>query len=419
MHFPPKSTLVNFSYGLSRRDLSYHVYKTLGNDGLHPRFGTAQLDVQMPQIIRTSQAQSQQSVTAKLGDISEYFVISMFDASPDCIAIIELDGTLSFMNENGQSLLEIDDFALIAGEAWIDMWPEAYHDEIDEALELAKDGFASRTEIFSPTTKGTPRWWDVTISPVRNQSGEVDRILSVLRDITHQIDREDKIRRYDLQLKDLNEQQARTIKAKERLLDRQSVLLREIDHRVKNSLAMITSMMRMQAVRETDAKVVSKLQAAANRVMSVGRVHERLYKGDDVTTVSLTDYLGPMCHEIVEAMGTQKIHCRTTIEPMDVSSDTAIAIGLMTSELMSNALRHGLPHGTGNIYVTVGRASEGLKIIIADNGVGLDCPFEPADSEGLGMKVVMLYMQAMKGSIRCENTPAGGASFTILLPKIS
>lgn len=370
----------------------------------------------MPQIIRTNQTNTKQEVTAKLGDLSEYFVISMINASPDCISIVELDGSLSFMNENGQKLLEIDDFSLIAGAFWIEMWPDSYTAEMEEAVELAKDGFTSRMEVFSPTTKGTPLWWDVTLSPIRNESGEVARILTVLRDITPHIEREDRIRRYDLQLKDLNEAQAQTIQSKEKLLAQQDVLLREIDHRVKNSLSIITSMMRMQANRENDSAVVSKLQAAANRIMSVGRVHERLFKGNDVTTVNLSEYLGPICTDIVDAMASPNISCEADIASVDVSSDAAIAIGLVTSELIANALRHAFPDGVGRITVAAVQTQDALELVIKDNGVGLSCPFDPADSKGLGMKVVMLYVNSLKGEITCENLEGGGASFSISLP---
>lgn len=106
------------------------------------------------------------------------FALSILDASPDCIKILDLDGRLRFMNGNGLCAMEIDDFSTVERSPWPSLWPAEAHQRLEEALEAARDGAISRFEAFCPTAIGTPRWWHVTVSPIRDGTGRVSRILA-------------------------------------------------------------------------------------------------------------------------------------------------------------------------------------------------------------------------------------------------
>lgn len=108
----------------------------------------------------------------------------MFESSPDCVKLLDLDGRLQDMNLNGQCAMEIDDIANLCGKEWRSFWPVSSHPDIDAALEAARTGHAGRFNAYCPTAKGSPRWWDVTVSPIRGNDGEVEGILSVSRDVT-------------------------------------------------------------------------------------------------------------------------------------------------------------------------------------------------------------------------------------------
>jgi PAS domain S-box-containing protein len=107
-----------------------------------------------------------------------------FEQSPDCIKIIGVDGCLQAMNRNGQCAMEIDDFASVCGGRWPDMWPEASRARVVSAMQSALGGTAGHFDAFCPTAKGTPKWWDVLVTPIPGSDGKVDSLLAVSRDIT-------------------------------------------------------------------------------------------------------------------------------------------------------------------------------------------------------------------------------------------
>ena len=116
---------------------------------------------------------------------SEEFNRSLMDGSADCVKVLDLDGRVLHMNVPGLCLMEIDDFEKLRGAAWSSLWPPAVGQHVARAVATALAGDTYSFEAFGPTAKGTPRWWDVVVSPIRNAAdGAVVRILSVSRDIT-------------------------------------------------------------------------------------------------------------------------------------------------------------------------------------------------------------------------------------------
>lgn len=115
---------------------------------------------------------------------SRDFLNSVLQASVDCIKLIELDGRLSFMNANGLCLMEIDDFAAVSGAFWWDLWPAESAEIVRSAVEAAREGRPMRFEAYCPTAKGRPRWWDVAVAPIVDETGAVTRLSSISRDIT-------------------------------------------------------------------------------------------------------------------------------------------------------------------------------------------------------------------------------------------
>ena len=115
---------------------------------------------------------------------SEQFSRTIIEASPDCVKLLDIDGRLISMNENGQRLLEIEDPGPWTGKSWTEFWPEETHALVTAAVDSARRGESRRFQAFGPTRKGTPRWWDVIVTPVRDPHGRLTHVLSVSRDVT-------------------------------------------------------------------------------------------------------------------------------------------------------------------------------------------------------------------------------------------
>ncbi|HEV2612083.1 MAG TPA: PAS domain S-box protein [Noviherbaspirillum sp.] len=108
----------------------------------------------------------------------------LFESSPDCVKLLDLGGHILAMNRNGRCVMQIDDFCLVSNLHWAALWPEQSHAAIHAALDAARNGEQGHFNAFCPTAKGTPKWWNVIVTPVRAANGEIQRFLAVSRDVT-------------------------------------------------------------------------------------------------------------------------------------------------------------------------------------------------------------------------------------------
>ncbi len=134
---------------------------------------------------------------------SEAFLRSVLEASTDCIKVVERDGTLSFMNANGQQAMEIDDFRAVEGKEWATFWPSESRDQIRAAVAEARAGRPARFEAFCPTAKKTPRWWDVSVAPIPDLEDKPARVVAVSRDITQRTQAENALRESEARLHEM------------------------------------------------------------------------------------------------------------------------------------------------------------------------------------------------------------------------
>ncbi|MBC8321677.1 MAG: PAS domain S-box protein [Bacteroidetes bacterium] len=125
---------------------------------------------------------------------SEEFTKRIIDSSSDCIKVLDLEGNLLSMNDGGQTLLEIDDLNPYLNKSWTDFWKGDYHKAALKAIAKAKKGESAIFTGFSPTEKGTPKWWEIIVSPISNAQGKIYHLLAVSRDITERVKAEEKIK---------------------------------------------------------------------------------------------------------------------------------------------------------------------------------------------------------------------------------
>ena len=117
---------------------------------------------------------------------SELLYRSVLEASADSIKIIDLDGRLQLMNSPGQRAVELENFDQLRGRYWISTWPQEHRRMAKSAFEKARRGKVTRFSAYRPTSRGTPKWWDVLLSPIHDEAGRVSSVLAIARDITEQ-----------------------------------------------------------------------------------------------------------------------------------------------------------------------------------------------------------------------------------------
>lgn len=212
---------------------------------------------------------------------------------------------------------------------------------------------------------------------------------------------------------DLSERMALELELKQ-ALDDKDILLREIDHRVRNSLSMVSSLLSMQANETRSPEIKQAIAVASARLQAVARVHERLYKSDAIGIVDFDEYLGEICRDLRASLEWSAMSLDVVTVPVRLKVDQAVPFGLIANELVTNAFKH-CSHSDPRISVSLTQQGTHLTLVVADNGIGMPADYDPNKRTGLEMPVVKLLVRQLGGSIKF---PAAGtqAKFEVTVP---
>jgi two-component sensor histidine kinase len=210
------------------------------------------------------------------------------------------------------------------------------------------------------------------------------------------------------------ERYERSLKA---ALERQEVLLKEITHRVKNSLAIVASMLKVQAREVSDPAVTPHLEKAAHRVSAVAKAHERIHQGNGPDRLDLGIYVRDVCKDLNDAAPFRRIEV-TAESGIMVMTDRAIPIALMVNELITNAAKYAYQDDQiGNIWVRVaGGADDKIELSVRDEGRGLPPDFELRSAPGLGMRILDALSRQLNATIEVRRLDPG-TEFVMTAPR--
>jgi two-component sensor histidine kinase len=177
------------------------------------------------------------------------------------------------------------------------------------------------------------------------------------------------------------------------------VLLREVNHRVGNSLQIIASLLHLQANASSQDDVKAALTNAMGRVSAVAQVHRRLYTSHDLKNVMLNQYLDALLEDLRRsAEGNRMSRLTLKSEPIEIDPDRAVAIGIIVNELVMNAVKYAYPDGAGPIHVDLNAQGDHLVLSISDDGVGLNVKTDPR-STGMGQRIVGAMAAKLEASV--------------------
>ncbi|EKT4562400.1 MULTISPECIES: histidine kinase dimerization/phosphoacceptor domain -containing protein [Pseudomonas] len=295
---------------------------------------------------------------------------TILNASPDWVDILAPNGEIEFMNEAGLTFLDTQ-LTTVKGQRWYDLWPEESRSFVWEAVAKVSAGETMRFESYCPIAPDEPKWWDVTVAPILGADGKVERMIAVSRDITER-------HQYEAQLLSL-------IEAQNSKQNRSDLYLEEIHHRVKNSLHLVNTLLLLQANLTPDAAVKLQLETAAGRVVTIATVHERLYQAAEDQELRARDYLTALLGDLGRALAERKIVLDA--DEFVLPSERMAPLGLVISELITNALKYG----KGNIEVAVKHAGDHALLTVRDEGDGFPDNYPKPTGTGLGMRLVKSY----------------------------
>jgi PAS domain S-box-containing protein len=280
----------------------------------------------------------------------------------------------------------------------------AGRDEHVEIVQYKKDGTAFRAMLFA--------------SPLDDGQGKVLHHFMSYLDITRRYEAEEGLRSLAQQLEAKVEARTRELQLANadlsRLLQEKEMLLAEVNHRAKNSLTIASSLLSLQGQRQADPHVRGLFQEACDRIMAMARVHDLLSKSESSQIVALATYLADLCEALRPITGSDKLVelDSESDSGIFVHADIAIPLGIIATELVTNAVKYAFPAGaSGQILVKACRTdADSTALTIADNGRGMVQPREGS----LGYGLVEALVRQIKGEMNVEN--GAGVAVTIRFP---
>jgi two-component sensor histidine kinase len=195
-----------------------------------------------------------------------------------------------------------------------------------------------------------------------------------------------------------------------------SLLLKEIHHRVKNNLQVISGLLYLQARRTNDTKMKEVLNDSSNRVKSVALIHQRLQQSKDTVSVELSEYIRDLTTVLLHSCGRDAAVIKLNLDlekSVVIGIDSAVPCGLLINEMVSNSLKHAFPEGQGGeIHILLhSDDADNITLVVGDNGVGLPDGLDFRKAESLGLQLVMSLVSQLGGSIDIDTR--GGTQFTV------
>ena len=378
-------------------------------------------------------------VNHKLSEIQANLHAVLNGATEISIIATDPQGVITVFNSGAERMLQYE-----AGEVIGTKTPALFHVEseclarsaalskelgrpvegFDIFAEPARLGQSAESEWSYVRKDGSilPVW--LSITAVRDADGCITGFMEVASDLTPRKNLERELRDRNAQLE--RGVRERTEKLQSALAEK-TVLLKEVNHRVKNNLAIVASLLGMQAdAKQGDAQpgndATAPLLESQRRVHAMALIHEHLYGKADLNRIRFDEYADKLATELCIAFSSPtRISVHVRAEPIEVSVDKAIPCGLILNELISNAFKHAFPDGrAGNICVTFAEKRNGcLMLTVSDDGVGIPEGSDWARTDSLGLKIVQILSKQLDANV-CLGNPTGkdngGTQFSMDFP---
>ena len=322
------------------------------------------------------------------------------------------ENPIVYCNEAFQHLSGYDRDEIVGRNCRFLQGPDTDANTVERIRAAIRSGQSVAADLLNYRKDGTIFWNALYISPVRDDEGNINYFFASQLDISERVLSEQRsiARREEVE----REVAARTADL-QHALEAKTMLLHELDHRVKNNLNMIGSLLRLQSRSADDPAVAAHLEAMLLRVDALGTVHRRLYQAADVTRFDVAAFLRDLATDLAAAAGPDRITVIADLQPVDIAPGHAAALGLVLNELLTNAIDHaflGDRHGTLRLRTAL--TADTAHIEIADDGPGL--PDHQVD--GLGHTLV----DRLSRQIGIETTwtsSAAGTNVTLVIPLVN
>lgn len=326
---------------------------------------------------------------------------AVFDGSSHYIWTLDNECRLTSFNKN-----------------YTDLIIKAYGAEPKEGVKINEDPFISDSEYnkwwdaqFARVFKGerlnfetaftdadkNKIYLDVYLNPIYHDN-KIIEISGIAHDITERVHHEEKVNQ--------------SLKEKE-------VLLKEVHHRVKNNMQVISSILNLQSSYVTDQYALNLLKESQNRIKTMAYIHESLYQNKTFTSINFSDYISTLTNNILQsyAASIQKVKLELNIQKIILNLDTSIPAGLIINELVTNSIKHAFTESNeGIIYINLHTKDNVLFLEVSDNGKGFPKEIDFRNTNSLGLQLVNTLVEQLSGKLELKERKGGGTSFFINFP---
>ena len=336
---------------------------------------------------------------------NQLLLLRVLELNGDCIAVIDSSGFIRHIKNTGRSALGIAGSTDLEGMSLISLWPEAERERVTTAIAVATLGETVRLEAACSTLNGFAGWWDVTIGPLNREVGGEPGVLAILRDVTAHVAKREEVQRL--------------LEQKDEALAERDLLIHEIHHRSKNSLQLVQGLIGIQSrAVGVQSETREQLAQSTARIRTISALHDRLYRSNAGLEVEVRPYLESLVGDIQTSLSTTLSGRQVTFSCDEArwAANDVPALGLVLTELMTNAVKHG----AGDISVTFRQSSGGPGIVtVRDHGGCLPDGFNPAINGGLGMKLILSLLQERSGGGLDYSCEDGVTQFVGVMPAAS
>ncbi|MCB9421392.1 MAG: PAS domain-containing protein [Ardenticatenaceae bacterium] len=362
----------------------------------------------------------------QIGDLIPVARAAVFDGIDDCVIVLDRLYRIIDANASARALFQ-SRYKDVISKSINDVWPTGsftqelgFPDVSLMRLDVNRpEPDAPFREIGKEIVLGDEdhlRTYDMRISPLTDWQGDVMSHVIVMRDVTERVHTERVLQKINEQLTyELGERRRAESKIKESLTEKE-ILLKEIHHRVKNNLQVVSSMLSLQSSYATDKESLSIFQDSQNRVRSMALIHEKLYQSGNLAQIDFHDYVLNLIEYLTRSYQASGVEIKVAGRPIFFEVDTAVSCGLILNELVSNAFKHAFPgNRPGRIDITLQQESPTRVCLeVADNGVGLPPDLDIQTSPSLGLQLVNTLVNQLDGTIQVEQS--NGVQFLITCP---
>jgi PAS domain S-box-containing protein len=317
---------------------------------------------------------------------------------PEPVFEADADGNVTFCNQGAIALLTSGDTGHPIGMPFMRFFSTGDQEGLMHVLQEVTENPGVRNGSFTVTSHdGQDRSVLLSLSPIIKDN-VYGGLRGVIVDITD-------MKRYQEML--------------QRTIDEKDVLFRELHHRVKNNMQVISSLLQLQEDYIDDERVLAAIHDCEQRIASMALVHETLYRSDSISDISFDMYLENLAEEVTSSIATIR-DIQTVIDVGEVrfSLDTVVTLGLIVNELMVNSMKYafsGKGHGTITVRLRQDEVSNILTYM--DDGAGLAPDFSIDECNSLGMRLVRVLSRQLFGTVDIGGGDGPGARFTITFPK--